>query len=126
MTRHPTAEWLAHAELADAILAQGALVSEMPFGHEPRARDFPRQEVFLVRSSGQVARISAGVLRPSICIAEMMRELARDFCRSKDDPPAAKPATPLRSADAQPGHQTATNLHQTCVLLMKVRCNVHV
>jgi hypothetical protein len=34
-----------------------------------------------------------------------MRELARDFCRSKDDPPAAKPATPLPSADAQPGHQ---------------------
>ncbi len=32
-----------HAELADAILAQGALVSEMPFGHEPRARDFPRR-----------------------------------------------------------------------------------
>ncbi len=30
-----------HAELAQAILAQGALVSEMPFGHEPRARDFP-------------------------------------------------------------------------------------
>jgi hypothetical protein len=33
----------------------------------------------------------------------MMRELARDFCRSKDDPPAVEPATPLRSADAQPG-----------------------
>ena len=32
-----------HAELADAILAQGALVSEMPFSHEPRARDFPRR-----------------------------------------------------------------------------------
>jgi len=32
-----------HIELADAILAQGALVSEMPFGHEPRARDFPRR-----------------------------------------------------------------------------------
>ncbi|TMJ83119.1 MAG: DNA-processing protein DprA, partial [Alphaproteobacteria bacterium] len=32
-----------HAELARAILAQGALVSEMPFGHEPRARDFPRR-----------------------------------------------------------------------------------
>jgi hypothetical protein len=93
------------------------------FGHGDHSR---LSAVRRVRSSGPVARISAGVLRPSICIAEMMRELARDFCRSKDDPPAAKPATPLRSADAQPGHQTATNLHQTCVLLMKVRCNVHV
>src|SRR5262249_47919067 len=32
-----------HTDLAEAILAQGALVSEMPFGHEPRARDFPRR-----------------------------------------------------------------------------------
>ena len=93
------------------------------FGHGDHSR---LSAVRRVRSSGPVARISAGVLRPSICIAEMMRELARDFCRSKDDPPGAKPATPLHSAGAQPGHQTATNLHQTCVSLMKVRCNVHV
>src|SRR5262249_10653546 len=32
-----------HAELADAIRAQGALVSKMPSGHEPRARVFPRR-----------------------------------------------------------------------------------
>ena len=32
-----------HTDLAEAILAQGALVSEMPFGHEPRAGDFPRR-----------------------------------------------------------------------------------
>src|SRR5262245_910010 len=32
-----------HGELADAILADGALVSEMPLGWEPRARDFPRR-----------------------------------------------------------------------------------
>src|SRR5262245_40766203 len=32
-----------HAELADAILSDGALISEMPLGWEPRARDFPRR-----------------------------------------------------------------------------------
>jgi DNA processing protein len=32
-----------HGALADAILADGALVSEMPLGWEPRARDFPRR-----------------------------------------------------------------------------------
>src|SRR5262245_860728 len=32
-----------HGELADTILADGALVSEMPLGWEPRARDFPRR-----------------------------------------------------------------------------------
>ena len=31
------------SSLADAILAQGAAVSEMPLGWEPRARDFPRR-----------------------------------------------------------------------------------
>jgi DNA processing protein len=32
-----------HAALAEAIAADGALVSEMPLGWEPRARDFPRR-----------------------------------------------------------------------------------
>ena len=32
-----------HANLADAIAAEGALISEMPLGWEPRARDFPRR-----------------------------------------------------------------------------------
>jgi DNA processing protein len=32
-----------HVDLAKAILPQGALVSEMPMGWEPRARDFPRR-----------------------------------------------------------------------------------
>src|SRR6266404_5141643 len=42
------------------------------FGHGDHSR---LSAVRRVRSSGPVARISAGVLRPSICIAEMMREL---------------------------------------------------
>jgi DNA processing protein len=32
-----------HGSLADAILETGAVVTEMPFGWEPRARDFPRR-----------------------------------------------------------------------------------
>ena len=32
-----------HAELVDAIATDGAVVSEMPLGWEPRARDFPRR-----------------------------------------------------------------------------------
>jgi DNA processing protein len=34
-----------HDELLDNILdAEGAAISEMPLGHEPRARDFPRRK----------------------------------------------------------------------------------
>jgi DNA processing protein len=32
-----------HADLLDTILADGAALSEMPLGWEPRARDFPRR-----------------------------------------------------------------------------------
>jgi DNA processing protein len=32
-----------HADLLEAILAEGAALSEMPLGWEPRARDFPRR-----------------------------------------------------------------------------------
>jgi DNA processing protein len=32
-----------HVSLAEAIAGQGALISEMPLGWEPRARDFPRR-----------------------------------------------------------------------------------
>jgi DNA processing protein len=32
-----------HAELAEAIATDGALISEMPLAWEPRARDFPRR-----------------------------------------------------------------------------------
>src|SRR6516165_3405617 len=32
-----------HVGLAEAILSEGAAVSEMPLGWEPRARDFPRR-----------------------------------------------------------------------------------
>ena len=42
-----------HRELADAIAADGALISEMPLGWEPRARDFPRRNRLI---SGLAAR----------------------------------------------------------------------
>jgi len=39
--------------LADAIMADGALVTEMPMGWSPRARDFPRRNRLI---SGMVGR----------------------------------------------------------------------
>src|SRR6266566_4727949 len=49
-----------------------------------------------IRSSGLVPGSQQGCLRGRWSIAEMAR-IARDFCRSKDDLAAAKPATPLLS-----------------------------
>jgi DNA processing protein len=46
-----------HEDLLDAILAQGgSAISEMPLGHVPRARDFPRRNRLI---SGVAARIAA-------------------------------------------------------------------
>src|SRR5215510_16165691 len=47
-------------------------------------------------------------------IAELTRKLARDLCRSKDDPPAAKPAhhCAVRMRDlATDGDESAPNVH---------------
>src|SRR5262249_53249516 len=49
-----------HADLADAILAQGALVSEMPFGHEPRAR--PPRAWFPPRRNRLISGLCAGIV----------------------------------------------------------------
>ena len=44
-----------HAELADAIAADGALISEMPLGREPRARDFPAPQPADLRARGRAS-----------------------------------------------------------------------
>src|SRR5260221_13345228 len=49
-----------------------------------------------MRSSGPVAGISASVIGHQSASLRWRAD-CRDFCRSKDDPAAAKPATPLLS-----------------------------
>jgi len=44
-----------HADLLESILAEGAALTEMPLGREPRAADFPRRNRL-------ISGISLGVL----------------------------------------------------------------
>jgi DNA processing protein len=67
-----------HAALAEAILAQGALISEMPMGWEPRARDFPRRNRLISGLAAGVVIVEAARRSGSLITARMALEQGRE------------------------------------------------
>jgi DNA processing protein len=67
-----------HGSLVDALIESGAAISEMPFGWEPRARDFPRRNRLISGVALGVVVIEAAKKSGSLITARMALEQNRE------------------------------------------------
>lgn len=66
-----------NAALSERIAAQGVLVSEMPFGHQPRARDFPRRNRLVAGLGLGLVVVEAARRSGSLISARLAGEMGR-------------------------------------------------
>src|ERR1700712_2024214 len=67
-----------HEDLLASLLEQGGAISEMPLGHVPRARDFPRRNRLISGASLGVVVIEAAHRSGSLITARMAAEQGRE------------------------------------------------
>ncbi|MET0723780.1 MAG: DNA-processing protein DprA, partial [Tardiphaga sp.] len=67
-----------HEDLLAALLERGGAISEMPLGHVPRARDFPRRNRLISGASLGVVVIEAAHRSGSLITARMAAEQGRE------------------------------------------------
>ncbi|MBX3531024.1 MAG: DNA-processing protein DprA [Rhizobiaceae bacterium] len=66
-----------HEVLCNEIVARGALISEMPFGWEPRAKDFPRRNRLIAGLAYGLVVVEAALRSGSLISARLAGEFGR-------------------------------------------------
>ena len=98
-----------HAELIDAILPAGIVLSEMPFGWEPRGRDFPRRNRLISGLSLGVVIVEAAKRSGSLITARLALEQGREVFAVPGSPldPRAEGTNGLLKQGATPVTESA-------------------
>jgi DNA processing protein len=98
-----------HKELLETILLTGAAISEMPFGWEPRARDFPRRNRLISGLSLGVVIMEAAQRSGSLITARMALEQGREVFAVPGSPldPRAEGTNGLLKQGATPVTEAA-------------------
>jgi DNA processing protein len=98
-----------HTNLLEAILPSGAAISEMPFGWEPRARDFPRRNRLISGLSLGVVIVEAAKRSGSLITARFALEQGREVFAVPGSPldPRAEGTNGLIKQGATPVTETA-------------------
>jgi DNA processing protein len=98
-----------HADLLQAILPAGAALSEMPFGWEPRARDFPRRNRLISGLALGVVVVEAAKRSGSLITARFAAEQGREVFAVPGSPldPRAEGTNGLIKQGVTPVTETA-------------------
>ena len=98
-----------HTALLEALLPSGAAISEMPFGWEPRARDFPRRNRLISGLSLGVVIVEAAKRSGSLITARFALEQGREVFAVPGSPldPRAEGTNGLIKQGATPVTETA-------------------
>ncbi len=98
-----------HADLLNAILPAGIALSEMPFGWEPRARDFPRRNRLISGLSLGVVIVEAAKRSGSLITARLALEQGREVFAVPGSPldPRAEGTNGLLKQGATPVTEAA-------------------
>jgi DNA processing protein len=98
-----------HADLVDAILPAGIVLTEMPFGWEPRARDFPRRNRLISGLSLGVVIVEAAKRSGSLITARLALEQGREVFAVPGSPldPRAEGTNGLLKQGATPVTEAA-------------------